>query len=191
MSTPADPSQTLAQADPHVAPAAVTPEVPAGFVPFHANSDTFIGLCGPIYWKDVPGGTPILGMRLQSQHMNLRGHPHGGLLVTLADSGLGYAVNHMRGGPLAVVTASLSTDFIGIAHLGDWIECHVEVDRIGARMAFASCHLKVGERKILRASGVFAIVKPVEPPPGGHVHGRLQDLASQAHTATPPTTPTA
>ena len=191
MSTPADPSQTLAQADPHVAPAAVTPEVPAGFVPFHANSDTFIGLCGPIYWKDVPGGTPILGMRLQPQHMNLRGHPHGGLLVTLADSGLGYAVNHMRGGPLAVVTASLSTDFIGIAHLGDWIECHVEVDRIGARMAFASCHLKVGERKILRASGVFAIVKPVEPPPGGHVHGRLHGPGSDAHVATPPTPPTA
>lgn len=191
MSTPADPSQTLAQADPHVAPAAVTPEVPAGFVPFHANSDTFIGLCGPIYWKDVPGGTPILGMRLQSQHMNLRGHPHGGLLVTLADSGLGYAVNHMRGGPLAVVTANLSTDFIGIAHLGDWIECHVEVDHIGARMAFASCHLKVGERKILRASGVFAIVKPVEPPPGGHVHGRLHGPGSDAHVATPPTPPTA
>jgi len=191
MSTPADPSQTLAQADPHVAPSAVTPEVPAGFVPFHANSDTFIGLCGPIYWKDVPGGTPILGMRLQSQHMNLRGHPHGGLLVTLADSGLGYAVNHMRGGPLAVVTANLSTDFIGIAHLGDWIECHVEVDRIGARMAFASCHLKVGERKILRASGVFAIVKPVEPPPGGHVHGRLHGPGSDAHVATPPTAPNA
>ena len=29
----------------------------------------------------------------------------------------------------------------------------------GARMAFASCHLKVGERKILRASGVFASAK--------------------------------
>lgn len=96
-----------------------------------------------------------------------------------------------RGGPLAVVTASLSTDFIGIAHLGDWIECHVEIDRIGARMAFASCHLKVGERKILRASGVFAIVKPVEPPPGGHVHGRLQGQASEAHAATLPTAPTA
>ncbi len=191
MSTPADPSQTRSPSDAHAASSAVTHEVPAGFVPFHANSDTFIGLCGPIYWKDVPGSTPILGMRLQSQHMNLRGHPHGGLLVTLADSGLGYAVNHMRGGPLAVVTANLSTDFIGIAHLGDWIECHVEVDRIGARMAFASCHLKVGERKILRASGVFAIVKPVEPPPGGHVHGRLHGPGSDAHVATPPTAPNA
>lgn len=191
MSTPADPSQTPSSLATSVASSAVAHEVPAGFVPFHAHSDTFIGLCGPIYWKDVPGGTPILGMRLQSQHMNLRGHPHGGLLVTLADSGLGYAVNHVRGGPLAVVTANLSTDFIGIAHLGDWIECHVDIDRIGARMAFASCHLKVGERKILRASGVFAIVKPVEPPPGGHLHGRLPGQASEAATATPPTAPTA
>jgi acyl-coenzyme A thioesterase PaaI-like protein len=169
MSTSADPSLPPSSHAAH--------EVPAGFVPFHASSDTFIGLCGPIYWKDVSGGTPILGMRLQAQHMNLRGHPHGGLLVTLADSGLGYAINHVRGGPLAVVTASLSTDFIGIAHLGDWVECHVEIDRIGARMAFASCHLKVDERKILRASGVFAIVKPVEPPPGGHVHGRLHEAS--------------
>lgn len=178
MSTPAAPS--------HAPTSAAVQEVPAGFVPFHADSDTFIGLCGPIYWKDVPGGTPILGMRLQSPHMNLRGHPHGGLLVTLADSGLGYAVNHVRGGPLAVVTASLSTDFIGIAHLGDWIECHVDIDRIGARMAFASCHLKVGEHKILRASGVFAIVKPVEPPVGGHVHGRLQDPSPEAAAPTTP-----
>lgn len=107
--------------------------------------------------------------------------------MTLADSGLGYAVNHVRGGPLAVVTASLSTDFIGIAHLGDWIECHVDIDRIGARMAFASCHLKVGERKILRASGVFAIVKPVEPPSGGHVHGRLHEPPPEADAPTTPT----
>ena len=73
MSTPAAPS--------HAPTPAAVQEVPAGFVPFHADSDTFIGLCGPIYWKDVPGGTPVLGMRLQSPHMNLRGHPHGGRIA--------------------------------------------------------------------------------------------------------------
>lgn len=147
----------MSSAQSHVSP----PAVPAEFEPVHTDTGTFISLVGPMYTKLGDDGVPMLGMYLQPQHMNLRGHPHGGMLVTLADSALGFAVNHVRGGGLGVVTASLSTDFIGIAHLGEWIEAHVSIDRIGARMAFASCHLKVGSRIILRASGVFAVVKQV------------------------------
>lgn len=44
----------------------------------------------------------------------------------------------------------------GMAHPGDWVEAHVDVQRIGSRLAFANCYLMVGERRILRASGVFA-----------------------------------
>ena len=96
----------------------------------------------------------------------------------------------------AIVAIVVSIAALGVAaYFYRWVKAlptaNSEVDRIGARMAFASCHLKVGERKILRASGVFAIVKPVEPPPGGHVHGRLHGPGSDAHVATPPTAPNA
>lgn len=142
-------------------------DVPPGFVPFHTGSNTFISLCGPFYSKDAEGGAPIMGMRVLPKHLNLRGIPHGGLMVTLADSALGFAINHRRGGPLSVVTVSLTTDFVEIARLGDWVEAHVDIQRIGARMAFANCFLSVGKRRILRASGVFAIVKPVQEPARG------------------------
>lgn len=139
--------------------------MPPGFEPFHAESGTFIGLCGPMYAKEVPGGSPIVGMRIAPKHLNLRGIPHGGLMVTLADSALGFAVNHARGGALSVVTVSLTTDFVEAAGLGDWVEVHVDIQRVGSRMAFANCYLQVGERRILRASGVFAVVSPITPPP--------------------------
>jgi len=52
---------------------------------------------------------------------------------------------------------SLSTDFLAAARLGDWVEAHVEIERLGQRMAFASCRLRAGERVLLRASGAFAV----------------------------------
>ncbi|AKJ30247.1 PaaI family thioesterase [Caldimonas brevitalea] len=134
--------------------------IPPGFEPAFTESNTFIGLCGPMYVKRGADGTPVLAMRMLPQHLNLRGIVHGGLLATLADSALGYVLNHARRAPLSLVTVNLSIDFAEAAGLGDWVEAHVDVQRLGARMAFANCYLQVGERRILRASGVFAAVKP-------------------------------
>lgn len=41
------------------------------------------------------------------------------------------------------------------------MEARVDIQKIGKRLAFANCHLWVGERRILRASGIFAHVAPV------------------------------
>lgn len=141
----------------------VPDDIPPGFeLAFDfEHSPTFLGLCGPVYAKRGDDQTlPILALRVLPKHLNLRGIAHGGLLVTLADSALGFTINHARKQPLSLVTASLTTDFVEAARLGDWIEAHVDIQRIGARMAFANCYLQVGERRILRASGVFAVVKP-------------------------------
>jgi len=66
------------------------------------------------------------------------------------------------------VTVSMTSKFIEAARLGDWIEAHVEVERVGTRMAFANSTLTVGERRILHASAVFALVKSAP--------GRMPDL---------------
>ena len=135
--------------------------IPAGFEPIFGDSSSFIGLCGPLYMRRAADALPVVALRIDDKHLNLLGIAHGGLLVTLADSALGFVLNHARNVPLSLVTVSLSTDFAAPAMRGDWVEAHVDILRIGSRMAFANCCLHVGERRILRASGVFAVIKPV------------------------------
>jgi acyl-coenzyme A thioesterase PaaI-like protein len=59
-----------------------------------------------------------------------------------------------------MVSVNLSTDFLGAVKVGDWLEAHVEVRKHGARLSFAECQLRVGDRVMLRCSGVFAVVGP-------------------------------
>ena len=76
---------------------------------------------------------------------------------------LGTVLYNARKPPQPMVTVSLTTDFIESACPGDWVEAHVDVLRIGKRLAYANCYLHVGERRILRASAVFAVVPEVKP----------------------------
>lgn len=134
---------------------------PEGFRPIQRGGP-FLSALGPLYVK-TSGPTPIIGLRLEEKHLNTRGIAHGGMLVTLADSALGIVLANTRTPPQPMVTVNLSTDFVSAAHAGDWIEAHVDVVKIGARLAFANCYLLVGSRRILRASGVFALVPPAKP----------------------------
>lgn len=130
--------------------------IPEGFEPAFPDAESFIGHCGPVWVRRRDGAPPVLGLRIEPRHLNMLGIAHGGLLVTLADTALGYVLNRARGPEPSLVTVSLSTDFAESARLGDWVEAHVDIQRLGARMAFANAYLHVGERRILRASGVFA-----------------------------------
>jgi uncharacterized protein (TIGR00369 family) len=137
------------------------PIVPEGFLPV-ATKGAFIETFGPLYFKR-DGKNMIVAVRIEEKHLNLRGIAHGGMLASLADSALGIAVSLSKTPPFPVVTVNLSLDFAEPARPGDWVEAHVDIQRVGSRMAFANCYLKVGERRILRASGVFAVVEPQQP----------------------------
>jgi acyl-coenzyme A thioesterase PaaI-like protein len=64
-----------------------------------------------------------------------------------------------RGAPGApIATVSLSVDFAGTARKGDWVEVHVDVQRVGGTLAYASAYLHLGDERIGRASGVFRIL---------------------------------
>ena len=80
--------------------------------------------------------------------------------MTLADSALGIVISSMRTPPQPMVTINLTTDFADAAREGDWVEARVDVQKLGRRLAFANCHLWVGDKRILRASGIFAHVSP-------------------------------
>jgi acyl-coenzyme A thioesterase 13 len=43
-----------------------------------------------------------------------------------------------------------------VAKVGDWIEAHVDVHKVGGRLAFANCYIVRDGERIVHASGVFA-----------------------------------
>jgi uncharacterized protein (TIGR00369 family) len=129
--------------------------VPDGFEPVLRGS-AFVQLIGPFYHKRTEDGRHLVGVRIDERHTNIKGMAHGGLLATLADSALGVAIAMENEDQKPMVTVNLSTDFVEAAWPGDWVEAHVDLQRVGGRLAFANCFLMVGERRILRASGVFA-----------------------------------
>jgi acyl-coenzyme A thioesterase 13 len=55
-----------------------------------------------------------------------------------------------------LTTASVTTDFAGGAKVGDWVEAHVDVHKVGGRLAFANCYLVCNGERIVHASAVFA-----------------------------------
>ena len=137
-------------------------DIPQGFEELRRNNSRFLSSLGPLYAK-AEGSAVVIGLRIQERHLNTRGVAHGGMLVTLADSALGIVIAMLRTPPHPMVTVNLTADFADVAREGDWVEARVDVQKMGKRLAFATCHLWIGERRILRASGIFAHL----PPAGG------------------------
>ena len=135
-------------------------EVPEGFKAIPRLSP-FNALVGPLYERRR-GDEVSIGVRIEEKHTNSRGICHGGLLATVADLSLGYAMLAKTGGKGGFVTAHLAVDYAGAARIGDWIESAVEVQRMGKRLAFANCYLVCGEARIVRASAIFALADKAE-----------------------------
>jgi uncharacterized protein (TIGR00369 family) len=128
--------------------------IPEGFREIPRLSP-FNALVGPLYERRN-GDELSVGLRIDAKHTNSRGICHGGVLATLADLALGYAMLAKTGGKAELVTAQLSIDYAGAAKVGDWIESAVEIQRVGSRLAFANCYLVAGGQRIVRASAIFA-----------------------------------
>jgi uncharacterized protein (TIGR00369 family) len=137
-------------------PASAPNDIPAGFEALERGGPWFSQL-GPVYCKKIDDAAMVIGLRLDDRHLNVRRVAHGGMLMTLADSALGIAILQACSAK-GLATVNMSCDFLEPARPGDWMEAHVEIGRIGKRMAFAGCHLVVDGRRILRASGVFALI---------------------------------
>lgn len=130
--------------------------IPEGWRPLPGLSP-FNALVGPLYERRVDTNLS-LALRIEAKHTNSRGICHGGVLATLADLALGYAMQAQAPGERSVgfVTVHLSLDYAGSAKLGDWIESAVEVQRVGSRLAFANGYLVAEGQRIVRASAIFA-----------------------------------
>lgn len=124
-------------------------------------SPGFLDHGGPYFLKETSEGPTIVGLRIMPHHINYRDAAHGGVLTTFADVALSYAVYDAERPRLTPSTISLSTNFLHAAKLGDWLEAHVQIDRLGGRTAYTSgaIHRIVDgvSEPIATATGVFAI----------------------------------
>lgn len=129
--------------------------VPDGFVAYRRPSQ-YLELIGPLY--EAIADASVVGLRIDSRHTNARGSLHGGVLVAIADVVMGHTAQRAGPADTTLVTASLTTDFPAAARLGDWVQGHAVVRRIGRQLAFTSCEFTASGRLVLAASGVFAAV---------------------------------
>lgn len=124
---------------------------PAGFTP------GFLDHGGP-YFLGPRGDLPMLvGLRVCQHHINYADQAHGGVIATLADVALSYAVYDAERPRLSPSTVTLNVNYLGGARLGDWLEADVSLDRIGGRLAYTSGAISRAEETIATISGVFAI----------------------------------
>lgn len=131
-----------------------SPVPPAGYEPFWRTSP-FLDLIGPLWSKQGELGLQF-ALRINERHCNARHLAHGGVLSGLADVALGYATASSQDPIPNLVTASMTIDFVGPAQVGDLVVTTTDIQRIGGRLAFANCYLYVEDKRIVRASAVFA-----------------------------------
>jgi len=132
-------------------------DVPPGFEVFR-NQVGFSGHVGPFYVrKPINGHTLAFGFRVLPQHINQGGVVHGGMLVTFIDHALG-AMVFTGAGRKPCSTISLDCNFVSPARLGDWVECTGEVVRATSSVMFMEGRLRVGERTLLQAKGIWKVL---------------------------------
>jgi uncharacterized protein (TIGR00369 family) len=110
-------------------------------------------LVGPFWERRADTGIQV-GLVCDERHDNGRGNMHGGLLMTLADLGMGAAA---RSGDDDVRCATIQLDvaFLQAVDIGDFVtaECHIR--HRTSRLIFVSGTLKTGDRTVATAQGVF------------------------------------
>lgn len=99
------------------------PWTPAQFPRIHpfTRSSPLLDLLGPIYARGS-GLQLELGLLTDSRHANGRGTLHGGVLATLADVGMGYAMAFSSDPPQPLITASMTLDYLGAVQINEWLE---------------------------------------------------------------------
>lgn len=127
---------------------------PEGFIETPARG-AFSRHNGPFFYK-ADAETFYLGFRVLGRHCNSFGVAHGGMLMTLADRLLATAIGRL--GARRMLTVRMTTDFIGMARTGEWVEGTARVTRAGKSLVFVEGSAEVtGGRPVFTASGVFKV----------------------------------
>lgn len=129
------------------------PQEMDGFVSF-GQEGTFIGLVGPIYFRNL-GDRTETRLVLEQRHVNPTGSAHGGLLMTLMDITLGSTAGARIGHHGVYPTVQMSCNIMAGAKLGEELRGTAEVQRLTKTLAFVTGRLAVDDRVVMTAQAVF------------------------------------
>lgn len=137
----------------------VEPMTPEGFQP-HFRKSGLTDPWEPIFSKRIPGEAVVLGIRVAEAHVNSRGLAHGGLIAALADNAMGLSCGEAANGELAgLLTATMTTDYLGVAKLGQWLEFTTSFTKIGRTLCFAQCFVTADGKPCARANATFSVAR--------------------------------
>jgi uncharacterized protein (TIGR00369 family) len=118
------------------------------------QAHNFGELVGPIWRR----GDPLFGFVATEKHANHIHIVHGGMLATFADQSMGMTAMRATGGKTHA-TIELTMQYIAAVKIGEFVESHCEVVRITRSIIFMRSILKVGDRIVASASGVWKILE--------------------------------
>lgn len=117
----------------------------------------FLDLVGPI-WRRPVGKVYHYGFWAEPRHGNLNGVVQGGMMMTLADRGMGRTVR-MAYDDKPVATVHFSYDFIAPGLIGHFLELHPKITNQTGTLVFMESLVMDGDRMIGRANGVWKKLK--------------------------------
>lgn len=132
-----------------------TQSIPAGFKP-HTRKSGLTDPWEPIYAASVES-TFCLGLLADAPHVNSRGFVHGGLLSALADNAMGLSCARQLENIGGLVTVSMTIDFLGTAHVGQWVEVRATPSRVGKSLCFADANIYSNDELCATAKAVFKV----------------------------------
>jgi uncharacterized protein (TIGR00369 family) len=133
-----------------------------------ARQGVVSNLVGPFLERRIDGRAQI-GLVCDPRHDNGNGKMHGGILMMLADMGMGATVRAAGEYP-HFVTIQLDVSFLRAVEFGEFVTTHCHVRHKTRSVIFVSGALTVGEKEVASAQGVFksanrAAGKPETFPP--------------------------
>jgi len=103
---------------------------------------------------------------ITQNHLNAAGITHGGFIAAVVDAGAGTAAHRTAGGS-PCVTISLELKFISAIKLNQELIGTTTIQKKTKSMVFLTCELRVSDKIVATASGVWKILKLTGAGPGG------------------------
>ena len=113
---------------------------------------------GGIFFKAVSEKEYHFKSKIEENHLNAAGIAHGGYIAALVDAGAGTAA-HRSADESPCVTISLELKFISAVKLGQELLGITKIQKKTKTMVFLTCELKVEDKIVATASGVWKILK--------------------------------
>jgi acyl-coenzyme A thioesterase PaaI-like protein len=121
-----------------------------------SSHDGFLDLVGPV-WQRPSGDAYRYAFKAEPKHHNRRGVVQGGMLMTFADVAMGRTSRYANG-QRPQATVQLDVHFIDAVRIGEFVEAHCAVVRRTRALMFMSAELKVGDRVVATAKGLWKIL---------------------------------